>query len=274
MTRTRTPEARPPRGPGFGAVVGRGSAVRELAPFLVLGLVWEAVRLGAHVSPVALPSPGAVLHAFAVAAREGLLTTYTSRTLERLALAGAVSIAIGVPVGILIGLSRPAAQYCYPVLRFTQSLSGIAWLPLFLIWFGFGTTTVIVAVAYTFVFPLIYNTVVGVQMIPAVYTRALRTLGGGRRQVVLDVLLPGALPSILAGVRLGFAYGWRALIAAEMLLGGGGLGFMIFKAQAFNLTDRIVAGMILIGVLWVVIDYLLLQPLDEATVRRWGMVHR
>ncbi len=252
----------------------RASGAAQVLPFLVLVAVWEAVRLGGRVSAVALPAPLAVVQAFASAAREGLLSAYTALTLERLAISAAVSIAIALPVGFLIGLSRPTARYCRPILRFTQSLSGIAWLPLFLVWFGFGTVTVVVTVAYTFIFPLIYNTVDGLQTIPPVYSQALRTLGGRRRHLVLEVLLPGALPSILAGVRLGFAYGWRAIIAAEMLLGSGGLGYLIFKAQSFNLTDRIIAGMILIGVLWVLIDYFLLQPLEESTIRRWGVVQR
>jgi taurine transport system permease protein len=254
--------------------VRRLSLVQELLPFAVVVAAWQLAAASARLSPVALPAPSAVVRAFAEAAAQGMVSAYTSLTLQRLGLAAALSILVAVPVGLLIGLSRTAAQYCLPALRFTQSLSGIAWLPLFIIWFGFGETTVLVTVAYTFVFPLIYNTVVGLQTIPRVLVQSVRTLGGGRRELILHVLLPGALPYILTGVRLGFAYGWREVIAAEMLLGSGGLGFFIFKAQSFNLTDRIVAGMVLIGVLWTLIDYLLLQPVEESTVRRWGLVQR
>ena len=91
---------------------------------------------------------------------------------------------------------------------------------------------------------------------------------------VRDVLLPGALPNIATGLRLGLAYGWRALIAAEMLVGAHGLGFMIFSAQNFHLTARIMLGMAIIGGLWVLLDYFVLRPLEEATIARWGLVQR
>jgi ABC-type nitrate/sulfonate/bicarbonate transport system permease component len=121
---------------------------------------------------------------------------------------------------------------------------------------------------------VIFNALLGVRSLPPLYANALRTLGAGRWRIVRDVVLPGALPSIATGMRLGLAYGWRALIAAEMLVGAHGLGFMIFNAQSFHLTARIMLGMGLIGLLWVVLDYFLLRPLEEATIARWGLVQR
>ena len=91
---------------------------------------------------------------------------------------------------------------------------------------------------------------------------------------MFQVLLPGAIPYIVGGVRLGIAYGWRALIAAEIVVGSGGLGYLIFKAETFHLTARIIAGMTAIGVLWYLTDYFLLRPLEEATIERWGLVYR
>jgi NitT/TauT family transport system permease protein/taurine transport system permease protein len=153
-------------------------------------------------------------------------------------------------------------------------LSGIAWLPLMLVWFGFGERTILIAVNYTVLFPVIFNAMLGVRSVPRIYVNALRTLGGSRWRIVKDVLFPGALPSIATGMRLGLAYGWRALIAAEMLVGANGLGFMIFTAQNFHLTARIMLGMAIIGVLWVLLDYFVLRPVEQATIARWGLVQR
>ena len=114
----------------------------------------------------------------------------------------------------------------------------------------------------------------GVRTVPRLYRYAVLTLGGNWRQVVFQVLLPGAIPYIVGGVRLGIAYGWRALIAAEIVVGTGGLGYLIFKAETFHLTARIIAGMIVIGVLWYATDYFFLRPLEEATIERWGLVYR
>jgi NitT/TauT family transport system permease protein/taurine transport system permease protein len=143
-----------------------------------------------------------------------------------------------------------------------------------LVWFGFGERTILVAVNYTVLFPVVFNALVGVRGVPRMYRDALRTLGASRWRILRDVVFPGALPHIVTGLRLGLAYGWRALIAAEMLVGAHGLGSMIFTAQAFHLTARIMLGMAAIGTLWVVLDYFVLRPLEEATIARWGLVHR
>ena len=216
----------------------------------------------------------AVGAAFSDLLSKGILPVFVGESLRRLVLAALVAAAVGVPLGLLLGMSRRVADFMYPVLNFFQSVSGIAWLPLMLVWFGFGERTILVAVNYTMLFPVIFNALLGVRSVPRIYIHALRTLGASRWRIVTDVLVPGALPSIATGMRLGLAYGWRALIAAEMLVGANGLGFMIFSAQNFHLTARIMLGMALIGALWLLLDYFVLRPLEEATIARWGLVQR
>jgi NitT/TauT family transport system permease protein/taurine transport system permease protein len=243
----------------------------------VLAGVTGAWALAAATLPLPdyyLPPPTAVLAALTDLVAKGILPTYVAASLRRIVLAAVLGLLVGVPLGLLLGMSRRVADFFYPLLNFFQSVSGIAWLPLMLVWFGFGEQTILVAVNYTVLFPLVFNVVLGVRSVPRIYVHALRTLGAPRWRIVWDVLLPGALPSIATGMRLGLAYGWRALIAAEMLVGAHGLGFMIFNAQNFHLTARIMLGMGAIGVLWVVLDYFLLRPLEEATIARWGLVQR
>jgi NitT/TauT family transport system permease protein/taurine transport system permease protein len=221
-----------------------------------------------------LPPPTAVLASAGDLIAKGILPIYVAESVRRIVLAALVGLLVGVPIGLGLGMSRRVAEFFHPLLNFFQSVSGIAWLPLMLVWFGFGERTILVAVNYTVLFPVIFNALLGVRSVPRLYINALRTLGASRWRIVRDVLLPGALPSIVTGMRLGLAYGWRALIAAEMLVGAQGLGFMIFNAQNFHLTARIMLGMAAIGVLWVLLDYFLLRPLEEATFARWGLVHR
>jgi taurine transport system permease protein len=221
-----------------------------------------------------LPPPTAVVAAFGDLVAKGILPTYVAASLRRIVVAALLGLLVGVPIGLVLGMSRRVADFFYPLLNFFQSVSGIAWLPLLLVWFGFGERTILIAVNYTVLFPVIFNALLGVRSVPRLYVNALRTLGASRWRIVRDVLVPGALPSIATGLRLGLAYGWRALIAAEMLVGAHGLGFMIFNAQNFHLTARIMLGMGVIGVLWVVLDYFLLRPLEEATIARWGLVQR
>ena len=244
---------------------------------VVLAAVTGAWGLASTTLPLPdyyLPPPTAVLAALGDLVAKGILPTYVAESLRRIVVAALLGLLVGVPVGLVLGMSRRVADFFYPLLNFFQSVSGIAWLPLMLVWFGFGERTILIAVNYTVLFPLIFNVVLGVRSVPRLYVDALRTLGAPRWRIVWDVLIPGALPSMATGVRLGLAYGWRALIAAEMLVGAHGLGFMIFSAQNFHLTARIMLGMGVIGLLWVVLDYFLLRPLEEATIARWGLVQR
>jgi NitT/TauT family transport system permease protein/taurine transport system permease protein len=237
-------------------------------------VAWSLAAATLPLPPYYLPSPLSVLSSGTELVVNGILPMYVGESLRRIVLAAGVAMLIGVPVGLVLGLSRRIADLMYPLLNFFQSVSGIAWLPLMLVWFGFGERTILAAVNYTVLFPVIFNAMLGVRSVPRIYVNALRTLGGSRWRIVRDVLLPGALPSIATGMRLGLAYGWRALIAAEMLVGAHGLGFMIFNAQNFHLTARIMLGMAIIGLLWLLLDYFVLRPMEEATIARWGLVQR
>lgn len=244
--------------------------------FLLAGLIgaWSIAAATLPVPAYMLPPPGAVVAAFTDLVAKGILPTYVFESLRRMVTAALVAFAIGVPAGIALGMSRRLAEFAYPILNFFQSVSGIAWLPLMLVWFGFGERTIIVAVNYTVVFPVALNALLGVRSVPRIYVSGLRTLGASRARIARDVILPGALPSMATGMRLGLAYGWRALIAAEMLVGAHGLGFMIFSAQNFHLTARIMLGMAVIGALWLVLDYFVLRPVEQATIERWGLIQR
>lgn len=235
---------------------------------------WSVAAATLPVPDYFLPPPSAVLAALGDLLAKGILPTYVTASLARMLTAALTALVVGVPVGLLLGMSRRVADFAYPLLNFFQSVSGIAWLPLMLVWFGFGERTIVAAVNYTVIFPVVFNALLGVRSVPRLYVDALRTLGASRWRIIRDVVLPGALPSIATGMRLGLAYGWRALIAAEMLVGAHGLGFMIFSAQSFHLTARIMLGMAVIGVLWLLLDYFVLRPVEQATISRWGLVQR
>jgi NitT/TauT family transport system permease protein/taurine transport system permease protein len=242
--------------------------------FLILIAIWALISHFAHLPDYFLPSPLVVAGSIGDLMAKGILTTHVRASLAHLFMAALIGIAVAVPLGLAIGLNRHASRFFYPLFNFFQSISGIAWTPLLIIWFGFSDLTIIVVVNYTVLFPVVFNTMIGARTVPRTYINAVLTLGGSRWRVVWDVIVPGALPNIVTGVRLGLAYGWRALIAAEMLVAANGLGYMIFSAQSSHLTSRIIVGMVIIGLLWMFIDQFLLRPLEEATIQRWGMVHR
>jgi ABC-type nitrate/sulfonate/bicarbonate transport system permease component len=248
--------------------------LRILLPFVALVAVWWIAKAALVADDRMLASPAQVGATFIELVAHGVLAEYASTSLRMIGIAALISTVVGVPLGFLIGANRYAARALEGTLRFLQGVSGIAWLPLAIIWFGFTHTTTLVVVIYTLVVPIVFNTMVGVRTIPENYVLALRSLGASRLRIVKDVFLPGALPSIVVGLRLGMGYGWRALIAAEMLVRKGGLGDLIFGARTFGQIDRIMVGMVLIGALYLTVDRLIVQPIENMTVARWGVLRQ
>ena len=260
---------------GSAAVAGTLDWLRRaLLPFALLVGVWWVLKLVLRLDSTILPSSLETASSAVPLVERGILVDYVTNSLERIAVASLLGVAVAVPVGLILGSSRWLSIAFRPYLTFFQALSGIAWLPMVLVWFGFSETAIQAVILYTVFFPVAFNTMVGVRTIPGQLANAVRVLGASRARLIRDVWLPGAMPGVVVGVRLGIAYGWRALIAGEMVVGTGGIGYMLFQARSFHLTSRIIVGMILIGLLWMFIDLGFLRPLERATVERWGMVQR
>lgn len=255
-------------------VTTRWPALGGILPFVPLIALWWA-SAGAEIFPRAFfPGPPEVARSFIDLTYKGVLPEYLQDSVVRLAVGAAVGVAIGVPLGLLVGQSDRVRTALWPVLLFFQAIGDIAWLPILLIWFGFGLTTMTVIIVYTVLFPIVLNTVLGVRSIPLEMHRAAQCLGASRARIVWEVVLPGALPNIVTGLRNGLGYGWRALIAAEIIVGTSGIGFMMFDARRAGSVVEIMLGMILLGLLWYVVDAWVLAPIERATGQRWGLVQR
>lgn len=252
----------------------RSPALRSFAPFIPLILLWAIVAESGMFPRAFFPGPAEVVNSFGSLVYKGILPEYLEDSVVRLALGAAAGLALGIPLGVLVGLSSRAHAMLWPVLLFFQAIGDIAWLPILLIWFGFGLTTVTFVIVYTVLFPVVLNTVLGVRSVPIVMHRAAQSLGASRLRIVWEVVLPGALPNIITGVRNGLGYGWRALIAAEMIVGTSGIGFLMFDARRAGSVVEILLGMIVLGLLWYVVDGWVLVPIERATVQRWGLVTR
>ncbi|HWA36295.1 MAG TPA: ABC transporter permease [Burkholderiales bacterium] len=252
----------------------RWPALAALIPFIPVIALWAIVAESGMFPRAFFPGPMDVVKAFGTLTYKGILPDYLEDSIVRLAIGAAAGMAIGIPLGVLVGLSSKAHKALWPILLFFQAVGDIAWLPLLLIWFGFGLGTMTFVIVYTVLFPVVLNTVLGVRSVPAVLTRAAQSLGASAPRVLWEVVLPGALPNILTGLRNGLGYGWRALIAAEMIVGTSGIGFLMFDARRAGSVVEILLGMVILGLLWYVVDGWILAPLEKKTVQRWGMVQR
>jgi NitT/TauT family transport system permease protein/taurine transport system permease protein len=251
-----------------------GPVVRTVGPFLPILATWVLVTEAGVFPRAFFPGPLDVVRAFADLVYKGILPEYLQDSVTRLAVGAAAGIALGVPFGILIGLHAVSYRFFWPVVVFFQAIGDIAWLPILLIWFGFTLTTMTFVIVYTVVFPVIFNTALGVRTIAPDMVRAAQSLGARPHQILLDVMVPGALPNIMTGLRNGLGYGWRALIAAEIIVGTSGIGFMMFDARRAGSVVEMVLGMIVLGVLWYAVDAGVLAPLERATIQRWGLTKR
>ncbi len=272
------PGLRPPAGPPGRAVSSKGpgrrvlGALRVLAPFVVLVAVWEGSALLLRLSSYLYPRPALVLRTFGILLQKGILPSYVETSMWRWFVGVAAGVILSIPVAFALSLSRRLYDTFFPIINFFTAIVELAWIPLFVLWFGYGFKVIVLSVGYVAFFPVVANTVRGIGQIPRASSQAVRTLGANRRQLFAHVLMPGALPSIVAGLRIGAGYGFRSLIGAEIIAAHSGLGYMIFQSRENQLTQRTIAGMIMIGVLWLCIDRFYLRPLERGTIQRWGLV--
>ncbi|WP_315838069.1 ABC transporter permease [Bradyrhizobium prioriisuperbiae] len=258
----------------YTRATARWPAIGAIVPFIPLLLLWAVVAQAGVFPRVFFPGPADVAGTFVTLVYKGILPAYLQDSVVRLAAGAAVGMALGIPLGLLIGTNRRARQALWPILLFFQAIGDIAWLPILLIWFGFGLGTMTFVIVYTVLFPVVLNTVLGVESVPRDLIRAARSLGASRLRVLTEVIIPGALPNIITGLRNGLGYGWRALIAAEMIIGTSGIGFLMFDARRAGSVVEIFLGMIVLGVLWYLVDAWILAPIERATGQRWGLVTR
>ena len=253
---------------------GLFSALVFMAPFAVLLALWAVLVPYFNVNPRLFPQLGAVWQAGVESIQDGTLLQHIGASLLRVAVGTVLALIVAVPLGIAMGVSPVVSMFLTPLFRFFSVLAGIAWIPIATLWFGYGFGAITFVIFNAVFFIVTYNTLLGVSTIPLTVRNAAASLGAGRTAMLTEVLLPGALPNIVTGIRTGLGFAWRGLIAAEMIATNVGLGYMLFVARDFYRTEVIVLGMIIIGVLWLLLDRLVLAPLERRTIERWGMVQR
>ena len=250
------------------------SALMFVAPFAVLLVLWAVLVPYFNVNPRLFPHLSAVWEAGVESVSDGSLFMHIGASLMRVAVGTVLALVVAIPLGIAMGVSPAVSMFLTPLFRFFSVLAGIAWIPIATLWFGYGFGAITFVIFNAVFFIVCYNTLLGVSTIPRQVRHAAASLGAGRAAMLTEVLLPGALPNIVTGIRTGLGFAWRGLIAAEMIATNAGLGYMLFVARDFYRTEVIVLGMIVIGVLWLLLDRLVLAPLERRTIERWGLVQR
>src|SRR5215468_154401 len=244
-------------------------------PFVVAAAAWQAFSLLGPFPQKLFPTVETITATFARLMADGILPLHAVHTVLRLLLAFLLAALVGVGLGIIIGRYRWAEDFFLPLVSIGNPVPGLAYAPLFVLWFGLGNLPAVLLVGFSATFPVVVNAWTGVKAVKSIWIRAAETMGASDGQLFRKVVLPGALPYVLTGLRLGLARAWRVLIAVEMLTSVSiGLGWLIFGAREFLNTDVMLAGIAVIGLVGLGLEKLVFERVEKFTVVRWGMLER
>ena len=226
----------------------------SLLSLALLLLIWWSITALGLISPLFLPAPQQVLSKLLLIASpqgfmDATLWQHLAASLTRMLVALFAAAAIGIPVGIAMGLSPAVRGLLDPLIELYRPVPPLAYLPLMVIWFGIGETSKILLIYLAIFAPVTLSTLAGVRNTQQVRIRAAQSLGARRWQLLRWVILPGALPEILTGLRIGLGVGWSTLVAAELIAATRGLGFMVQSAGEFLATDVVLAGIAVIALI-------------------------
>jgi len=244
---------------------------RGLAAPIVLLVFWQGICSAGWVSPQALPSPYAVglkwleyllpPQSFDPATQSWLMWAFSGELLRdaggslwRVVLGFVVGFVLALPLGLVMGANKRLREFANPLIQVLRPIPPIAYIPLAILWFGLGNPPAVFLIALGAFFPVLMNTIAGVSQVDSIYLRAARNLGASQSRIFIQVILPAAMPFILSGVRIGIGTSFLVVIVAEMIAVNNGLGYRILEAREYFWTDKIIAGMLSIGLIGLAID--------------------
>jgi NitT/TauT family transport system permease protein len=204
---------------------------------------------------------------------DGTMLAHAGMTLYRMLCGFGLAVIIALPLGILMGRFRALEHFFMPLASALMPIPSLAWVPVFILWFGLGNTVSILIVFYAALFPMMLNAWSGVRSVNQLWLRAAGAMGANEAALFWKVILPGASPFIITGLRQAFLRSWIAVVGAEMLASSDwGLGWVIYDAKEFLNAAVMLAALVVIGCLGFVFERLVFGSLERATVQRWGMV--
>lgn len=241
-----------------------------IVPVALLAL-WQTIAIMGWTNEHVLPSPLAVVQrwvayllpqtpyaeantGWVVWAFSGELPIDAMSSMYRVAVGFFIGAGLALPLGLVMGASARVYAWLNPLVQLLRPIPPIAYIPLAILWFGLGNPPAVFLIAIGAFFPVLINTIAGVRHVDSIYIRAARNLGASQSALFLRVMLPAAVPYILSGVRIGIGTSFIVVIVSEMIAVNNGLGFRILEAREYFWSDKIIAGMITIGLLGLAID--------------------
>jgi len=249
--------------------------ILSISSFVFLIIIWQILNACQIIPAWVLPSPNETLVTFLELVGNGMLAKLLINSFLNIFPAFILSMAASLLLGVLIGINSVFRRIFLPFLAAMNSVPSLAWLPLIILFFGFTRQSIWTVVFISSFLKIIYSVVGGVRDVNQNWILVAQNLGLKKFETVIKVILPGALPQILNGLRLGFGSAWRSLIGAEMLVvTAGGLGKYIWMSQWTFKFDQVISGVVAIALIGILMEQLVFKRIERTTLVRWGMIQK
>jgi NitT/TauT family transport system permease protein len=245
--------------------------IKRIIFFAAIIAFWYAGSKLEWWMPIILPSPEKVLEALVTGFEDKTLIYDLIASFKRLAIGLGLSLVIGTALGVLLAKSKTADETLGTIVLAFQSVPSIVWLPLAIMWFGMNEKAVIFVVVLGGTFVMTLNIRVGIKNVSPLFIKAAKTMGVTGWNLYKRVIFPAAIPYVVTGSRLAWAFAWRALMAGELLSTGPGLGYTLRYASDFGNMGLVIGVMIIIGVIGTIVDQLIFQRIERSVLNRWGL---
>ncbi|HLQ27935.1 MAG TPA: ABC transporter permease [Ktedonobacteraceae bacterium] len=252
--------------------IAQSKWVRRIIFYALLLVLWQVIANSGIWPDYVFPGPIAVWNSLVDGFLHGLFLQASLASLQRLAIGYGISLVIGVTLGLLIGRNRLFEETVGSLILGLQALPSVCWLPLAILWFGLTDQAVIFVVVMGALFSITLGVDAGVKNTPPIYLKAARNLGARGLAVSTQVILPAALPAVMNGLKQGWTFAWRSLMAGELLFYSLSLGNLLQTGRDLNDASMVMAVMVLIVIIGVSIDGLIFTPLERRVRERWGLV--
>lgn len=250
--------------------------VRRLIYLICFFIIWQLIYNTQLFSKILFPSPALVIEKLFAEITDGSMLIKTGYTLYLIFLGLLVSFLITAVLIVFSNISPVFKDLMRTLISVFDPLPGIALLPIAILWFGIGKTAIIFIMVHSVIWPTLLSVITGFDSIPKIYKEVGQNIGLTKLQMIRDIYVPAAFPSILMGIKNGWARAWRSLIAAEMVFGTtgaiGGLGWDIYLKRNYLDMPGMLATLLILMIIGILIEDLFFKTLENKTIRKWGMV--
>ncbi|TSB45526.1 ABC transporter permease [Alkalicoccobacillus porphyridii] len=252
--------------------------IRRITFLLILIATWEVIsKLGLFPQflwpPLLIPNDPGGVTVFGTLINgliSGQILQATFTTLGRLLMGFAIAITLGLLLGYLIARYKLVDDTLGFLVTALQSIPSIVWFPLAIVWFGLGVQAILFIVTIGATWTMTVSASTGFKNVPQLYTRVAKTMGSSGLHMFRTVILPGSVPHLISGLRVAWAFAWRAIMAGELLAGSGGLGQLLDMGRSLQSMDLVLSVMIIIGIVGTIMDHFVFLRMERSIAKKWG----